>query len=149
MRSLTHLMVNAEKSIPAQLHPSRSAMTKVVAQPQNGSSTQSPSLELALRMRSSKAKDFCVGSPCVLFLSVLWEYQETHRCSKSPCSYKSFPAFRRGELIFYTFCRLYPCGCIVSMSNLYKVKQSDGSSCFRFWNRAVKYRACGETVFWV
>ena len=47
----------------AQFHLrlSLSAATQAVAHPQKGSSTMSPSLELALMIRSSRVSGFCVG----------------------------------------------------------------------------------------
>ena len=42
--------------MPTHLRPSLSAATQAVAQPQKGSRTMSPSLLLALMMRSSRAR---------------------------------------------------------------------------------------------
>ena len=47
--------------MPTHCLPRFSAATQAVAQPAKGSSTQSPSLEDAFMMRSSKARGFCVG----------------------------------------------------------------------------------------
>ena len=47
--------------MPIHWRPKRSALTQAVAQPQNGSSTMSPSLLLALMIRSSNARGFWVG----------------------------------------------------------------------------------------
>ena len=47
-----------ERSMPSHLRPSLSAAMSVVAQPQNGSSTRSPSLLDALIMRSKSASGF-------------------------------------------------------------------------------------------
>ena len=47
--------------MPTHLRPSLSATTQAVAQPQKGSRTMSPSLLLALMMRSKRAKGFCLG----------------------------------------------------------------------------------------
>ena len=47
--------------MPTHSLPSRSAATRAVAHPQNGSSTTSPSFELARMTRSSKASGFWVG----------------------------------------------------------------------------------------
>ena len=47
--------------MPIQRRLSRSAATVAVPHPQKGSSTTSPSLLLALMMRSSNASGFCVG----------------------------------------------------------------------------------------
>ena len=50
-----------EMSMPTHLRPSLSSATLVVAQPQKESRTMSPSLLLALMMRSRWARGFCVG----------------------------------------------------------------------------------------
>ena len=47
--------------MPIQLRPSFCAAWTAVPQPQNGSSTTSPSFDEAAMIRSSSASGFCVG----------------------------------------------------------------------------------------
>lgn len=58
-------MAKCVTSVPIRFRPSSSAAWKVVPQPQpqNGFGSVSPGLELALRMRSSKATGFRIGVP--------------------------------------------------------------------------------------
>ena len=60
-RMLTNSTALGEMSMPIQRLPRFSAATQAVAQPQNGSSTTSPSLDDALMMRSKSASGFWVG----------------------------------------------------------------------------------------
>ena len=61
IRDTTNSAALVETSIPVQFLPRSSAATHVVAHPQNGSSTISPSFELARMIRFKRAMGFCVG----------------------------------------------------------------------------------------
>ena len=61
VRSLAILIASGLASMPIHRRPARCAATSAVPLPQNGSSTTSPGLLLALMMRSSKAMGFWVG----------------------------------------------------------------------------------------
>ncbi|MCS1416993.1 MAG: hypothetical protein M2R46_04746 [Verrucomicrobia subdivision 3 bacterium] len=57
----TRLMAWMAMSLPIRRRFKLCAASKVVAHPQNGSNTTSPSFDLALMILSSNAKGFCVG----------------------------------------------------------------------------------------